>query len=429
MKVIQNFDALDASDLRKDALAIAEAAYAAIDVGETIQRKIRIDGEVLHIGDASYQLAGRKVFFVGIGKCAIRGGRAIEELLGDALTGGIMFDVSDSNQEGASKMETFIGTHPLPSEANVQASKRILEFLSGRSEDDLVIILISGGGSTLLSLPEAPMTSADESALFKELTAHAAPIEELNVVRKHLSRARGGGLAAAAYPAEVVSLIASDVPGNDIETISSGPTVLDSSTVADAEAILKKYDITPSERVVFLETEKDAKYFKRVTNLLFLSSQDALTGMQAEAAARGYATQIVDTHFSGEARTVGHAVAQKVHESPSKTALLYAGESTVTLDTTSGRGGRNQEMALAALGDVKSDELILPLASDGHDNTDHAGGIADEISRAHASEKNLSIEEYLSAHRSYDFFASTGDALVTGYTGSNVSDLIIAIKG
>jgi glycerate-2-kinase len=428
MKIIQNYDALAVSALRTDALAIAEAGYMAVDVADTIRRKIRLEGDHLHIGDTSYPLTGRKVFFVGIGKCAIRAGRAIEALLGEALTSGIMFDVSADPHDGVSKMETFIGTHPLPSNANMRASKHIVEFLSGRQASDLVIMLISGGGSTFLSLPDAPMTPADESELFKELTAHGAPIQDLNVVRKHISRARGGALAVAAHPAEIVSLIVSDVPGDDIGIISSGPTVLDSSTLADAQAILKKYDTTLSERIVFLETEKDEKYFERVANVLFLSSQDALTSMQEEARSREYTVRIVDTHFTGEARDTAHAVAENLHESLSKTVLLYAGESTVTLAESTGKGGRNQEMALAALVDIRSDELILPFASDGHDNTEHAGAISDEMSRVHAVEKNLSIEGYLDAHRSYDFFTATGDALVTGYTGSNVSDLIVAIK-
>jgi glycerate-2-kinase len=137
---------------------------------------------------------------------------------------------------------------------------------------------------------------------------------------------------------------------------------------------------------------------------------------------------MVDTHFTGEAREVGNTVAEKLHTVPAKTALLYAGESTVTITSSAGAGGRNQEMALGALGNLRDDELVLPFSSDGHDNTDFAGAIADETTRAHALAKNVSAEEYLSAHRSYDFFTTAGDALITGYTGSNVSDLIIALK-
>lgn len=432
---IQNLDALATSAIRADALAIAEAGYTAINTGEAIRRKMRLAGDNLIIGDATYRLADRRVYFVGVGKCAFDAAEAIEALLGDTLTGGITLDVAAREERPLAKIETFVGTHPLPSEANVQATKHILEFLAGRDETDLVIMLISGGGSTLLCLPTATMTCVDESTLFGELTARGATIQDINTVRKHTSLARGGALAAAAYPAEVVALIASDVPGNDITCIASGPTVLDTSTVADAKAVLAKYGV-PEANLAFIETPKEATHFERVTNVLFITNDDALRAMQEAAVKRGYAAEVVNDRFTGEARDIGHAVVEKLHDAPANTALLYAGESTVTIETSAGAGpstplgagGRNQEMALAALEYLNPDELILPFASDGHDNTDAAGAIADAKTLAHAEEKNLSITEYLDAHRSYDFFTTTDDALSTGYTGSNVSDLIIALK-
>lgn len=427
-RYIQNFDMLATDALRQDALSIAEAGYAAIDVGEALKRTLRIEHGELHIRDATYRLAGRRVFFVGIGKCAQVAAAAIETLLGDSLESGIAFDVSSAEQRSFKKIETYLGTHPLPSEVNVLATRRVMEFLSERKEDDLVIMLISGGGSTLLCLQEAPMTCEDESVLWSELTAKGASIQDINTVRKHISRARGGALAAAAYPAEVVSLIVSDVPGNDIAYVASGPTVLDESTVADARAVLARYDIASSANIECVETPKEQKYFERVTNVLFLTNQDALSAMRDEAVQRGYAVTIVNDRFTGEARDVGRDVAEALHGAPEKTALLYAGESTVTLGTHPGVGGRNQEMTLGTLQDVRAGELILPFASDGHDNTDYAGAIADDVTRAHAHALNLSIKEHLDSHMAYDFFTTTGDALHTGYTGSNVSDLIIAIK-
>lgn len=425
---IQNFEELAENELRTDALAIAEAGFAAINVGASLERKLRIENDELRSEGKTYPLLGRRIFFVGVGKCAFAAAETIEKLLGDRLVGGIALDVSSADGLALKKIETYVGTHPLPSEVNEAATKRIIEFLANRTPQDLVIMLISGGGSTLLCLHDAPMTCVDESMLFEELSAKGATIQDINTVRKHISRARGGALAKAAYPAEIISLIVSDVPGNDIEFIASGPTVMDSSTVEDARAILAKYDITASANIEFLETPKEQKYFDRVTNVLFLSNQNALSAMKDEAEKRGYATTVEDDHFDGEARDTGRVVVEKLHDAPAKTALLYAGESTVTLSAHAGAGGRNQEMALAALGDIRPDELILPFASDGHDNTDFAGAIADETTRTHALAKNVSVEEYLNAHRSYDFFTATGDALQTGYTGSNVSDLIIALK-
>ena len=440
--MIKNFEELAVSDLRRDALAIAEAGYDAINIEKVVRSNVQVKNDELYIGNKTYKLAGRRVYFVGVGKCAIAGGRAIEKVLGDALTAGIALDVSDTSSNNSSKIETHIGTHPLPTEVNETATKRIIEFLSDREESDFVIFLISGGGSTLLCSHGPSMTCTDESELFKQLTEKGAPIQDLNIVRKHTSRARGGALAVSAYPAEIISLIFSDVPDNDIASVASGPTIFDSSTITDAQSILAKYNVAIPPNIEFIETQKEQKYFERVTNILILSNKDALVAMKNEAVSRGYATTTVDDHFTGEARELGRAIAEKLHATQAKTALLYAGESTVTFGdyTDAGgpsprrsglrprEGGRNQELSLSALEYLNTDELILPFASDGRDNTDHAGAIADITTRAHAHEKNLSAEEHLRAHSSYEFFKSSGDALITGYTGSNVSDLMIALK-
>ncbi len=428
MHRIQNFDALALHPFREDALIIAEAGYDAMDVGAVLKQKLHITGDTLHLAGKDYVLTGRRIYFVGVGKCAFVAAHAIENMFGDRLTGGIALDAAPSEGAPLTTIRTYTGTHPLPSERNVQATTHILGFLADRKENDLVLMLISGGGSTLLCSPQSPMTCVEESTLFHDLTAHGASIKELNTVRKHISHARGGGLAVAAHPAEVLSLIVSDVPGNDMEFISSGPTILDSSTMADARAILEKYKIALTQPFTLIETEKDPTYFTNVTNILFLTNQDALTAMKNAATARGYTVEMVTDRMTGEARDVGRTVVRKLHATQYATVLLYAGETTVTVGNAGGAGGRNQELALATLDEVRDDELVLPYASDGHDNSDHAGAIGDSVTRAHAHEQQLSITEYLETHRSYDFFAATGDALVTGYTGSNVSDIIIAIK-
>ncbi len=425
--IIKNFEALAENDLRRDALEIAEAGYAAVDTGRAIEKILLIEKDGLRIQDKVYKLAGRRVFFVGVGKCAFAAAKAVEKILGDTLTSGIALDVTPAEQYGLRKVETYIGTHPLPSEVNQRAAKRLLEFLNGCGADDLVILLASGGGSTLLCSYEKPMTTYDESRLFKDLTAKGATIQEMNTVRKHTSKARGGGLARAAYPAEVVTLIVSDVPGDDIQFVSSGPTVKDDSTIKDAEAVLAKYGVDPSS-VVLMETPKDDRYFKKVTNILFITNKNALDAMKAEAEKLGYTAEIVDRHFTGEASRIGRTIVEKLHASEPKTALLYAGESTVTLSKSSGEGGRNQEMALASLEVIRPGEIIIPFDSDGRDDDDNAGAIGDTISCAHALMHNLSISEYLSAHNSYNFFTATGDALRTGYTGSNVADCVVALK-
>ena len=431
---IKNFDALAGeSALRKDALTIAEAGYAAVDVGNALRRTLRVEGNELVViapdapGDKRYSLGKRRVFFVGVGKCAFSAAPVIEALLGRRLTRGIALDIS-SPPEGLQKIEALVGTHPLPSEENVRATKRIVSLLEAAREDDLVIIIVSGGGSTLLADPAPGMKVSSEAEIFEELTAHGVPIRELNIVRKHLSRARGGDLARAAYPAEVLSLIASDVPGDDLATISSGPTIRDDSTALEAEAILERAGASLPVGASFLETPKEARYFERITNILFLAGRDALAAMQKEAQGLGYAVTIAARPFSGEASALGRSIAERLRAAAPRAALLYAGESTVTGATKAAKGGRSQELALAALEEVREGELVLPFASDGRDNGDYAGAIADRATAAHARDHGLSAEDALARHASTDFFTTSGDILETGYTETNVSDLIVALK-
>lgn len=425
---IQNFEELATGTLRTDALCIAEAGLDAVDTGSALAKRLRVENDELHIDGKTFALSGRRIYFVGVGKCAFAAAETIEKIFGDRLTGGVALDVSSVEDRGLKKIEQYAGTHPLPSEANEAATKRIVSLLSDKTEDDLVLMLISGGGSVLLCLPPEKMTCLDESALFSELTAKGATIQDINTVRKHTSSARGGGLAAAAFPAEVISLIVSDVPGNDISFVASGPTMLDLSTIADAEAVFAKYGLSIPNGIKLVETSKEQRYFDKVTNILFLSSKDALVAMIEEARRRGYAADIADDHFTGEAREVGRAITEKLHAAPANTAFFYAGESTVSFGTIRGEGGRNQEIALSAIENIRDNELLLSFASDGHDNTNHAGAIADTAIRDYSLSQNLSIEEYLNTHSTYDFFTAVGGALTTGYTGSNVSDLIVALK-
>ncbi|HEX8946762.1 MAG TPA: DUF4147 domain-containing protein, partial [Candidatus Paceibacterota bacterium] len=425
---IRNAEELGQTPLRRDALAIAEAAYAAIDTHIVLQEAVRLEGDVLTVAGNTYTLPpGKGVWVVGAGKSSIIAAASLEEILGARIAGGVIIDVADTGHRLPLKnLEGFIGTHPKPSEQNAAAAARLLEVLRPLGEDDVVIALVSGGGSTLLVHPEAPVTVATEVAVFEELTAAGASIEEMNTVRKHLSKARGGGVAAAAYPAQVISLVFSDVPGNDLEFISSGPTVRDDTTVADAEAVIKKYHVQALSGMPLLETPKEEKYFARVHNELLVTNVRALEAMKRAARARGYTPQIVTDRFSGKAHEIAAQVAAALRAAAPGTALLYGGESTVTLGIHVGRGGRNQELALAGLAHIADDELILPFSSDGHDNTDNAGALCDSMTKAHAVTYALDTSDYLDAHRSYDFFTTTGDALITGYTGANVSDLIIA---
>lgn len=418
---IKNFEHLATSDLRKHALEIANAGLEAIDTTTVINSNLKVAGDQLLINNLrySFSLLGR-IFFVGVGKCSLEAGAIIEKILGDKLTAGVVVDVHLGTLE---KIRTFSGTHPFPSEQNVDATKEIINQLKDLNENDLVIFLISGGGSTLLCQPEN-MTCLDEAKLIKTLFAKGADIQKINTIRKHLSLARGGYLAQYAYPAQVVSLIFSDVPGNNLGFIASGPTVKDETTIADAQKILTDFAI--SNVTGLLETPKDDKYFSRVKNLLVVSSKTALEAMANHATELGLSVTIITEELSGEASNEGMEIVSQGRQLEQLVGL-FAGETTVTVKGP-GKGGRNLELALGALKSLQENELLLSLASDGRDNCELAGAIVDWQTHQKVVAENLDIEDFLSQNDSFRFFNKVGDYLLTDETGSNVSDLVIYLK-
>jgi glycerate-2-kinase len=436
---IQNFNELAVSDLRKAALNIAEAGLLAIDTKEALKRAVKVGDGKLYINGSEFELNNSgKLLVVGVGKCSLEAGAALEEILGDRISGGIIVDVHKGTLR---KIETYRGTHPLPSEQNVDATKKIIELLSGRNEKDLVIFVVSGGGSTLLCQP-VNHTCAEEAKIFQCLSAAGATIQELNTVRKHISLARGGFLAKYAYPARVVSLIFSDVPGNNLEFVASGPTVRDTTSIAEAEKVIEKYDVRKkcdlprSEKPsllrglppnILIETPKNEEYFRKVKNILLVSNDVALGAMAEEAKKQGFSPQIVTDVMVGESRNVAGQILKSLERSEPKTVLLYGGETTVTIKGT-GRGGRNLELALAALKGIGDGELILTLASDGRDNGEFAGAICDTITLEATEKSGYKVDKALENNDSYGFFEKAGNYVLTGDTGSNVSDLVVAIK-
>ncbi len=427
--IIKNLDVLSVTQLRKDALTIISTGYDAINTRTVLYEAVTINDNTLTISGNIYPLSPtQKIWVVGAGKCAIEGAAALEDILGDHLESGVVVDVSDATHRlPLKKIEGLIGTHPEPSQKNRDAAKRIVNVLSALTKDDIVIEIVSGGGSTLLCLPNGAMTCTNEAEAFRELTDAGVTITEMDTVRKHLSNARGGWLAHAAYPAKLIGLIFSDVPGNDISVISSGPTVKDTTTITDAQALIKKYNLHAFSPDALIETPKEDYYFASVQNVLLVTNERALTRMKHLAETMGYMAHIITDRYSGEAHTVIADVLGALKKSPKGTVLLYGGESTVTLGEHAGKGGRNLEMALSGLPNIGENEIIVPFSTDGHDNTDFAGAICDNITKEHAMRSRLPIEIYLREHRSYDFFTETGDALITGNTGTNVSDIIIGI--
>ncbi|MEX0930806.1 MAG: glycerate-2-kinase family protein, partial [Candidatus Paceibacterota bacterium] len=289
MDVIKNKKELAVTPGRTDALTIIEAGYAAINTETILKNKLAFKDGDLYIGDNKHVCVHyERIFFIGIGKCALEGAAVIEDILGENLTEGIVLDVQSGVLQ---RIQSFTGTHPYPSEANVSATKKIRQMIAGATEKDLVLVLISGGGSALLCDPYK-LSSQTLVDITKELTKHGADIYELNTVRKHLSDIQGGQLAALAYPAQTISLIFSDVLGDDISMIASGPTVLDTTTVQDAKDVLTKYALTNYSHLEWKETPKDRALFNHVINFLIATNKDALDAMQLKSEELGYTTEI-----------------------------------------------------------------------------------------------------------------------------------------
>ena len=428
---IRNRAALASTPHRRAALAIAEAGLEAIDTGAAIRRAVALESDTLRVASETLPLPPRcRVRLVAVGKCATAAAAALVEVLGERLADGFVLDVAEPPAHPAARIRHLRGTHPLPSAANVAATREILGFLEGGRPDDLVLCVVSGGGSTLLCLPPDGASFENERSVLQALIRAGARIEEINTVRKHASLARGGRLASAARPARVVGLVFSDVPGGTIDLVASGPTVLDPSTVADAERVLARYGLPASAgptRLPLVETPKDAAVFAAVRNVVLVSNQLALEAMAAAARRAGFAADVRTATLAGEAREAAARVVRELRAAPPGTAHLYGGETTVTV-RGDGRGGRNLELALAALRDVRADELVLTLATDGHDNGDLAGAIADAVTRRDAQRAGADPAASLAANDSYGFFERVTHALETGITGGNVADLVVALR-
>lgn len=421
---IKNFSALATTPLRRDALDILEAGYNAIETGRVIREQITLEGDDICIRDRSICLTDyKRIFFVGIGKCAVDAAQAFEALLGDRITDGIVLDVKSGVFQ---KLRSYVGTHPFPSEGNVTVTEEIAAMLKGANHHDLIFTVVSGGGSSLLCLPH-DLKCETLREITEALWKGGAAIEEVNTVRKHLSDIQGGQFAKLAYPATVVSFIFSDVPGNTIDMIASGPTVMDSTTVDDARRILEHYDILGVCRVPnceLVETPKDAEYFARVMNILLVTNETALAAMADRARALGYTAKVVNVRLEGIAREVGRTLATAVI--PERTCYLYGGETTVEIRGT-GIGGRNQELALAAAQVIPDHRVLVAAASDGWDNTPAAGAITDAGDRKRACEEMFDLSQFLENNDAYRFWARASGAIDTGRTGSNVADLTIVI--
>jgi glycerate 2-kinase len=433
------------SALSRDALRIFRAALKAADPAEAVLRHMQLTANVLTAGRKRYGLASfRNVYVIGAGKASAQMALPIERLLGKRITGGLV-NIKYGHRARLRRIELNECGHPIPDRNGELGAQRIAEIARQAGPDDLVLCLISGGASALLPLPAPPVTLEEKQETTRLLLHCGANIHELNCVRKHISAVKGGQLAQLAFPATVLALILSDVIGDDLDVIGSGPTVPDRSTFSDARAILAKYGISGKVPAAVRErlngdaseTPKPGdKIFVKVQNLIVGSNRLAVDAAAQQARALGYHTMVLSTFIEGETRDVArvHAAIAKEIRSTGRPVKLPAcvisgGETTVTI-RGSGVGGRNQEFALAAALDIAGlrDIVVLSAGTDGTDGpTDAAGAIVDGGTLARAAARGLDAAAHLANNDSYPFFEELGNLIKTGPTGTNVADVRIML--
>lgn len=458
LKFIKNFnDLINIARNERDrkareiALNCVEAALSAVDPRNAVDRTVKVRGETLEINKLRFNLRDiENIYVIGGGKASGAMAEAIENILGDLIKEGVVNVLKGTEKNFRVKKIKLVGaTHPIPSETGVSGVKEMLSIAEKASENDLVIVLISGGGSALMPMPAPPITLEEKKKVTQLLLKCGATINEINAVRKHISGFKGGQLARAIYPAITVALIISDVVGDPLDTIASGPTAPDTTTFDDAYKVLTFYNIIKEvpksivERIEkglrgeIPETPKPGdKIFEKVHNIIIANNKTACRAAEEKAKEYGANAMILSTFIEGEARHVGTVlagIAREIHKfnEPIKkpVVIILGGETTVTV-TGKGKGGRNQELVLSSAIRIRGLEgtAILSIGTDGIDGiTDAAGGIVDSTTMDRGIENGLDILDYLSNNDSYSYLKKTGDLIITGPTGSNVNDIMLIV--
>jgi hydroxypyruvate reductase len=425
-------------DLRAHAREIFLAGLSAADPLEAINRTVQREGHWLKVGARSYDLDQfRRIYITGGGKAAARMALAMEKLIGDRIAVGIVV-VKYGHAVKLEATEVIEAGHPVPDDAGLSGARRIAELLQSCDQNDLVFFLLSGGGSALLPYPAEGLSLAEKQRTTEALLESGADIFEINAVRKHLSRIKGGQLARLAAPATLVSLVLSDVIGDSLETIASGPTVPDRSTYGACVDIIRRYQLAPKIPAAVLhhlergaggdiaETPKDlGGIFERVQNVIIGNNRTALSSAFRRAEELGYQAMICSEALEGESRVVGRTFASFLKDISAKrqpisppACVLSGGETTVTV-RGDGLGGRNQEFALAAALELSGANQIVVLSAgtDGTDGpTDAAGGIVDGKTVERAIAQGLDAAAFLDSNDSYHLLLATQDLLFTGPT-------------
>lgn len=436
---------------RRHAQAIFSNALKAVQADAAVRRACRLKGRVLSIGTFIRDLNTiKKIIVIGAGKASAHMAAAVEDLLGPKITQGLV-SVKHGHTRPLKTIKLVEAGHPVPDVDGLRAARAIFQLAKKAGKNDLVICLLSGGGSALLPLPVPPLTLADKQKTIEILLACGASIDEINTLRKHLSAIKGGHLARAAYPAALATLILSDVVGDKLDIIASGPTVPDPGTFQDCRDIIERHHIENKlpTRVVnhisaglagkIAETPKPGEpAFSAVENNIIGSNVQALSAAAKKAASLGYQPLILSSMIEGDTREAAlfhAAVAKEIQASgnpiPPPACILSGGETTVKV-TGNGRGGRNQEFALAAAMEIQGEKnmVLLSAGTDGTDGpTDAAGAVIDAFTIVNARKAGLDPATFFADNDSYSFFQKTGELLVTGPTGTNVMDLRILLVG
>ena len=437
--------------LRQHAKDIFYAGLQAVNPIDAMKRHVKLEANILRVGTSQYDVTTfQNIYVVGGGKASASMAHAIEDILGDRVSKGFV-NVKYDHLAPTHTIRIHEAGHPVPDEAGVQGTQQIVDLLASATENDLVICLISGGGSALLPDPALGITLREKQKMTQLLLDCGATINEINTIRKHISAVKGGQLARVAYPATLVTLILSDVIGDPLDTIASGPTVPDSQTFQDCLNILDEYDITENVPAPILRRFRQGitgeipdtpkmgdPVFTKTQNLVIASNIHATKAAVQKAKELNYHSIILSTYVEGETKDVAKVHTALIKEilnsgNPlsSPACIVSGGETTVTIQGT-GLGGRNQEFVLAAANDIDGLEnvVILSAGTDGTDGpTDAAGAIADGHTIHRAKEHHLDPIRFLKNNDSYHFFDALNDLVKTGPTNTNVMDLRILLVG
>jgi len=441
----------DLETLRKDARNIFSAGIDAVKADQSIYRNCRIENSELIIGDLCFDLTRfENLHVIGTGKATAQMAMAMENLLGDHLTSGLI-TVKYGHTASLEKIRTIEAGHPVPDENGRRGAAAILDLANSAGASDLIICLLSGGGSALLPLPAEPVSLIEKQETIRCLLNCGASIGEINAIRKHISAIKGGQLARRAYPAPIVSLILSDVIGDRLDVIASGPTVTDPSRYIDCLEIIDKYRLSGAlPRNVMRRLEQGASgrlpetpktgdpLLSKSCNRIIGNNESALAAAREKAQSLGYATLILSSMIGGdthEAARLHVSVAKEIRRTGNPLSppacILSGGETTVQV-TGKGLGGRNQEFGLVSALELDDLEGVVVLSggTDGTDGpTDAAGVVVGTDTIRKGRSKGMDPIIFLKNNDTYHFFAETGELLMTGPTGTNVMDLRIMLIG